>query len=147
MQPSGPKISWITKYPGTKYTDDRVSDNDLIMYRLADALLMRAEAYAGLNDIANAKKDLDAVRQRAGIGDYSGTLDKSSIEKEILNERGREFFFENKRWFDLVRFHKGGTIDVYQYVPNLKGKTTPLFWPLNTTVLANNPNIQQTAGY
>ncbi|HWI90758.1 MAG TPA: RagB/SusD family nutrient uptake outer membrane protein [Flavisolibacter sp.] len=147
MQPSGPKISWITKYPGTKYTDDRVSDNDLIMYRLADALLMRAEAYAGLNDIANAKKDLDVVRQRAGIGDYSGTLDKSSIEKEIFNERGREFFFENKRWFDLVRFHKGGTIDVYQYVPNLKGKTTPLFWPLNTTVLANNPNIQQTAGY
>jgi starch-binding outer membrane protein, SusD/RagB family len=147
MQPSGPKVSWITKYPGTKYTDDRVSDNDLIVYRLADALLMRAEAYAGLDDIANAKKDLDAVRQRAGIGDYSGTLDKSGIEKEILNERGRELFFENKRWFDLVRFHKGGTIDLYQYIPNLKGKTTPLFWPLNTTVLANNPNIQQTEGY
>lgn len=147
MQPSGPKVSWITKYPGTKYTDDRVSDNDIIMYRLADVLLMRAEAYAGLNDVTNAKKDLDAVRQRAGIGDYSGSLDKPSIEKELLNERGREFFFENKRWFDLVRFHKGGTVNVYQYVPNLSGKTTPLFWPLNTTVMANNPNIQQTEGY
>jgi hypothetical protein len=147
MQPSGLKISWITKYPGTKYTDDRVPDNDIIIYRLADVLLMRAEAYAGLNDVINAKKDLDAVRQRAGIGDYLGTLDKNSIEKEILDERGRELFFENKRWFDLVRFHKGGTIDVYQYVPNLKGKTTPLFWPLNTTVLANNSNIQQTTGY
>jgi starch-binding outer membrane protein, SusD/RagB family len=147
MQLSGPKISWITKYPGTKYTDDRIADNDIIIYRLADALLMRAEAYAGLNDITNAKKDLDAVKERAGVGDYSGPLDKSSIEKEILDERGRELFFENKRWFDLVRFHKGGTIDVYNYVPNLKGKTTPLFWPLNTTVLANNSNIQQTAGY
>lgn len=147
MQPSGPKVSWITKYPGTKYTDDRVSDNDIIMYRLADVLLMRAEAYAGLNDVPNAKKDLDAVRQRAGIGDYSGALDKPSIEKELLNERGREFFFENKRWFDLVRFHKGGTVNVYQYVPNLSGKMTPLFWPLNTTVMANNPNIKQTDGY
>lgn len=147
MQPSGPKVSWITKYPGTKYTDDRVSDNDLIMYRLADVLLMRAEAYAGVNDVTSAKTDLDAVRLRAGIGEYSGTLDKPSIEREILNERGREFFFENKRWFDLVRFHKGGTINVYQYVPNLSGKTTPLFWPLNTTVFANNPNISQTDGY
>lgn len=147
MQPSGPKISWITKYPGTKYSDDRIADNDIIVYRLSDALLMRAEAYAGLNDIINAKKDLDVVKQRAGIGEYAGSMDKGSIEREILDERGREFYFENKRWFDLVRFHKGGTIDVYQYVPNLKGKTTPLFWPLNTTVLANNTNIQQTAGY
>jgi starch-binding outer membrane protein, SusD/RagB family len=147
MQASGPKISWITKYPGTKYSDDRIPDNDIIVYRLADILLMRAEAYAGLNDITNAKNDLDAVRQRAGIGEYTGTADKASIEKEILDERGRELFFENKRWFDLVRFHKGGTINVYTYVPNLQGKTTPLFWPLNTTVLANNSNITQTEGY
>jgi len=147
MQPSGPKISWITKYPGTKYSDDRIPDNDIIIYRLADVLLMRAEAYAGLNDITNAKKDLDAVKERSGIGEYTGPFDKTNIEKEILDERGRELFFENKRWFDLVRFHEGGTIDVYQYVPNLKAKTTPLFWPLNSTVLANNPNIEQTAGY
>ena len=56
-------------------------------------------------------------------------------------------FFENKRWYDLVRFHKGGTIDVYNYVPQLIGKTTPLFWPLNTTVLANNKLLEQTTGY
>lgn len=147
MQASGPKISWITKYPGTKYSDDRIPDNDIIIYRLADVLLMRAEAYAGMNDVTNAQNDLNIIRQRAGIGDYTGTADKASIEKEILDERGRELYFENKRWFDLVRFHKGGTINVYEYVPNLKGKTTPLFWPLNTTVLANNSNITQTDGY
>jgi hypothetical protein len=147
MQSSGPKISWITKYPGTKYSDDRIADNDIVVYRLADILLMRAEAYAGMNDIVNAKSDLDAVKQRAGIGEYSGPADKASIEKEILDERGRELYFENKRWFDLVRFHKGGTVDVYDYVPNLKTKSTPLFWPLNTTVFANNSNIVQTEGY
>ncbi len=147
MQPTGAKISWITKYPGTKYSDDRIPDNDIIIYRLADILLMRAEAYAGINDLPNAKNDLDAVRERAGTGVYTGPMDKLSIEKEILNERGRELYFENKRWFDLVRFHKAGVIDVYDYVPNLKGKTTPLFWPLNTTVFANNPNIIQTDGY
>jgi len=29
----------------------------------------------------------------------------------------------------------------------LVGKTTPLFWPLNTTVLANNSKLVQTQGY
>lgn len=146
-QASGPKISWITKYPGTKYADDRISDNDLIIYRLADLLLMKAEAYAGLNNMANAIDYLNKVRVRAGIGNYTGATTKTAVEKEILDERERELFFENKRWFDLVRFHKGGTIDVYTYVPNLVGKTTPLFWPVNTTVLANNSKITQTQGY
>lgn len=147
MYPSGPKISWITKYPGTVYADDRYADNDIIIYRLADLYLLKAEAYAELGDFANSKKYLDLVKTRAGINAYDGAMSKQAIEKEILDERGRELFFENKRWFDLVRFHKGGIIDVYNYVPNLKGKTTPLFWPVNTTVLANNPNMTQTEGY
>ena len=146
-QNSGPKISWITKYPGTKYADDRISDNDIIIYRLADLLLMKAEAYAALDNTSLAIENLNKVRNRAGTGDYAGGTDKVSVEKEILDERGRELFFENKRWYDLVRFHKGGTIDVYSYVPNLSGKTTPLFWPLNTTVLANNNLLEQTQGY
>lgn len=146
-QSSGPKISWITKYPGTKYSDDRISDNDLILYRLSDVFLMKAEAYAGLNNTTQAIEYLDKVRIRAGNGNYTGSTDKAAVEKEILDERGRELFFENKRWYDLVRFHKGGTIDVYTYVPNLVGKTTPLFWPLNTTVLANNDLLKQTEGY
>lgn len=146
-QASGPKISWITKYSGTKYTDDRVADNDIIMYRLADVFLMKAEAYAALDQTDLAIGYLNKVRLRTGNGDYTGATDKATVEKEILNERGRELFFEQKRWYDLVRFHKGGTINIYTVVPNLVGKTTPLFWPLNTTVLANNGLIKQTEGY
>lgn len=146
-QSSGPKISWITKYPGTKYPDDRISDNDILIYRLSDIFLLKAEAYAALNNTSDAITYLNKVRARTGNGDYTGATDKVTVEKEILNERGRELFFENKRWFDLVRFHKGGTINVYTYVPNLVGKTTPLFWPLNTTVLANNNQLIQTDGY
>ncbi len=146
-QASGPKISWITKYPGTKYADDRVSDNDIIMYRLADIYLLKAEAYAALNNTAQAIVYLNKIRARAGTGTYNGATDKASVEKEILDERGRELFFENKRWYDLVRFYKGGTLNIYTYIPNLVGKTTPLFWPLNTTVLANNNQLTQTDGY
>ena len=141
------KISWITKLPGTKYADDRVADNDVIMYRLGEIFLMAAEAYAGINNTTKAIEYLNKTRGRAGIGNYAGATDKASVEKEILDERGRELFFENKRWYDLVRFHKGGTIDVYTFVPNLVGKTTPLFWPLAANVLANNGQLLQTDGY
>jgi starch-binding outer membrane protein, SusD/RagB family len=141
------KISWITKLPGNKYADDRVSDNDIIVYRLGEIYLMEAEAYAGISNTTKAIEYLNKTRNRAGIGNYTGGTDKTSVEKEILDERGRELFFENKRWFDLVRFHKGGTINVYTYVPNLVGKTTPLFWPLAANVMANNGQLQQTEGY
>ena len=141
------KISWITKLPGNKYADDRFSDNDIIMYRLADAYLMAAEAYAGIDNTTKAIEYLNKTRVRAGIGNYAGATDKASVEKEILDERGRELFFENKRWYDLVRFHKGGTINVYTYVPNLVGKTTPLYWPLAANVMANNGELIQTEGY
>lgn len=146
-QADGPKISWITKYPGTKYVDDRVPDNDLIMYRLADIFLMKAEAYAALGQTGPAIDYLNKVRVRTGNGDYTGATDKAAVEKEILDERGRELYFEHKRWYDLVRFYKGGTIDIYTYIPNLVGKNTPVFWPLNLTVLANNDLIEQTEGY
>lgn len=144
-QSTGPKVAWITKYSGTKYTDDRVSDNEIIIFRLADLLLMKAEAYAALGNTAQALTNLNKVKARAGLSNYNGS--GKALEKEILDERGRELFFENKRWYDLVRFHKGGTIDVYTLVPNLVGKKTPLFWPLNTTVLGNNNLLKQTEGY
>jgi hypothetical protein len=140
-------IAWITKFPGIKYSDDRFPDNDVIIYRWADMLLLRAEARAALGNSAACVQDLNLIRARAGNPNYAGPTDKLSLEREVLNERGRELFFENKRWFDLVRFHSGGTINVYTFVPNLVGKTTPLFWPLNATVLANNTKLKQTTGY
>lgn len=146
-QPAGPRIAWITKYPGTKYSDDRVSDNEVIMYRLADLYLLKAEAHAALGNNIEAVTSLNRVRARAGIGDYAGPTTRVLLEQEILNERGRELYFENKRWYDLVRFHKGGTLDIYKYIPNLIGKKTPLFWPLNTTVLGANSSLTQTEGY
>ncbi|QQL50300.1 RagB/SusD family nutrient uptake outer membrane protein [Mucilaginibacter ginkgonis] len=141
------KNAWITKLPGNKYTDDRISDNDVIMYRLADVYLMEAEAYAGINNTAQAINYINKVRTRAGIANYAGATDKATVERAVFDERGREMFFENKRWYDVVRFHYGGTINAYNYVPNLKGKTTPLFWPLSPTVLAANSALTQTTGY
>ncbi|GAB3708418.1 RagB/SusD family nutrient uptake outer membrane protein [Spirosoma flavus] len=139
-------VAWPNKFRGTLYAEDRIADDDVIIYRLADIILLKAEALAALGRSADALVELNKVRKRAGISDFTAT-DKKILEKEILDERGRELFNENKRWWDLVRFHKGGTINIYDVVPNLKGKTTPLYWPVATRVLALNSKIKQTEGY
>lgn len=137
---------WPNKFRGTQYADDRISDSDIIIYRLSDMLLLKAEAYAALNQPENALKCLNKVRERAGIPLFTEN-NKVLLEKEILDERGRELFHEMKRWWDLVRAHKSGVINVYEYVPNLKGKNTPLYWAVHTNVMAKNPKIEQTTGY
>lgn len=146
LQDGAPVFTWPNKFRGTAYADDRIAEDDIIVYRLADLLLLKAEAYAALGQLPQALNALNQVRDRAGIPAINAS-DKNTIEKAILDERGRELFHENKRWWDLVRAHKSGVIDVYQLVPNLSGKNTPLYWPVHIRVLALNPEIEQTEGY
>lgn len=140
------KNYWPNKFIGTKYSDDRIPDSDFIIYRLSDLLLLKAEAYAALGQIPDALINLNKVRTRAGIPAYTETT-KALVEREILDERGRELFSEMKRWADLVRAHKSGVVDIYQYIPNLRGKTTPIYWAVHTNVLAKNSQLVQTTGY
>ena len=136
-----------TKFRGTVFNAEREYDDDIIVYRLGGLLLLKAEAYAALNELENAVAALNRIRNRAGIGNYEGPMNKEAIEREILDERGRELFLELKRWNDLVRFHHAGTIDIYDYVPQLNGKNIPLYWPISDEVIVLNENIEQTEGY
>lgn len=143
-------ITVFNKYRGTWWADndDRYYDDDLIMYRFGDVLLMKAEALAAKGEIEQAVTALNRTRNRAGIGDYTGSMDKQSVEEEILQERWRELNGELKRWWDLIRFHFGGTINIYEEVPNLNGKSGyPLYFPVNQNILDINPLIEQTEGY
>ena len=142
-------IGWFdNKMRGTESAGDRAYDNDIVVYRLAEMILFKAEAHAALGETGPAVAQLNLVRNRAGIGDYSGAMDKDAVEVEILDERFRELYLERKRWHDLVRFHYGGTINVYDVVPNLSGKTgMPLFIPIPPSDMALNDKLEQTEGW
>ena len=78
------------------YTDQ---DNDFVVFRLGDVYLMRAEANLRSGNTAAALTDVNVVRKRAGMPDFSTlTLD------DMLAERGREIAWEYFRRQDLIRF-------------------------------------------
>lgn len=137
------------KFRGTQYTKDRYYDNDIVVYRLADAHLLKAEllAYQGGASVNKAISLMNITRNRAGIGDYKGETDQKSVLKAILDERFLELCFELKRWPDLMRAHAAGTINIYEEVPNLNGKSTPLYFPISLTMRDYNENLTQTEGY
>ena len=137
------------KFRGTVYTDDRYYDNDIVVYRLGEVKLLKAEllCYLGGENVQKAIDSMSFTRNRAGIGAYKGSTEQKIVQKEILDERGRELCFELKRWPDLMRAHYAGTIDIYNYVPNLVGKTTPLYFPILRKMIDLNPNLKQTDGY
>ena len=91
-------------------------DANWIIYRLSDMLLIMAEALierAQGDDFDKAFALIDIVNKRANDavnGTRSSTLKKSdyidskaAMEELLLDERQREFLFEGKRWYDLVR--------------------------------------------
>lgn len=140
-------LTCFNKFRGSMH-EDRYFDNDIIVYRYADIVLLKAEALAALGRIPEAVEELNKTRSRAGLAAYAGPMDQNSVEREILEERWRELFVELKRWPDLVRFHKGGTINIYDEVPNLSDKEGyPLYSPVSQAVLDNNDLIEQTEGY
>lgn len=100
----------IWKYMGWNNINLRSANESYanwIVYRFADILLMKAEA---LNQLDRGSEALDLVRiirnrARALIAteENPDPTDKRAIADYILEERAREFAYEGKRWYDLLR--------------------------------------------
>ena len=80
-------------------------DANWIIYRYADILLMKAEALIELDQYGEANNLIGETLIRAGMP-YVPSFDKEILRQELLDERGREFLLEGKRWFDLLRAAK-----------------------------------------
>lgn len=123
----------------TAYSDGQLQDNDIVLFRYADALLMRAEAMLRLG--AKSAPDLDAVRARVGLSPVEATLDN------ILKERLLELMWEGSRRQDLIRFDKFGK--AYDIRPQLDGESTgyTTVFPIPQTVLDLNSTMTQNPKY
>jgi starch-binding outer membrane protein, SusD/RagB family len=122
----------------------------LMVFRLAEQFLVRAEARAQQNNIGGAQEDLDKIRTRAGLPDTKAS-DIASLLAAVLNERQVEFFTElGHRWLDLKR--TGSLNTVMSSVTPLKaggGQWQPYqtLYPVYFNDIQKNPNLSQNDGY
>lgn len=146
---------WSQGYKSVKYfviredfINGRNQSNDLPIFRLADMLLLKAEAIVrGAQPTNNqtAQSLFNQIRSYVNAPTISGT---PSLE-DIYQERGRELFDENWRRNDMIRY--GHFEDEYGF--HRRGFPTARFdkecrvFPIPQDVLNKNTSWKQNAGY
>ena len=123
----------------TSHSDGRQPDNDIVLFRYADAMLMKAEAKVRNGEDGSA--ELNEVRSRVGMPYREATLEN------ILEERLLELVWEGWRRQDMVRFglyHK--SYDQRTQLPDEENGYTTVF-PIPQKSIDLNPRLQQNRGY
>lgn len=123
----------------TAYSDGRQVDNDIVLFRYGDALLMKAEAKVRNGE--DGSIELNAIRDRVSMPHVESTLNN------ILKERLLELVWEGWRRQDLIRFGKY-TKAYDQRIPIENENTgfTTVF-PIPQKCLDLNKNLKQNKGY
>jgi len=140
----------IKFYPNpTEYAEhDRSLSNDVPIFRYADILLTKAEAILRGATATNNDTPQSLFNQiRSYV--HAPQLDHAPSLQELLDERGREFFDENWRRNDMIRF---GTFESdygfhKQGFPNAKFDKFRRIFPVPQDVLNENTNWTQNTGY
>jgi len=150
------KTDWIlttqldtsTFYSPYKYRNISTNTTDpeyLIALRAGEQYLIRAEANAHLNNFSQAVNDLNIIRNRAGLGNYSGTMDQNAILMAILHERQVELFTEwGNRYNDLKRT---GVLNTVNQAIKPAWKSTSVLLPIPQSDINADPNLKQNPGY
>lgn len=123
----------------TAYSDGRQVDNDIVLFRYGDALLMESEAKVRNGEDGSA--ELNAIRQRAGMPLVEANLDN------ILKERLLELVWEGWRRQDLIRFDK--FTKAYDQRTPIDGEETGFttVFPIPQKCLDLNKSYKQNYGY
>lgn len=136
---------------GEKSHNTKFPDTDFFLMRAAEAYLTFAEADARLNGgttTAEGTAAVNAVRTRA----HATTLPSFNLE-QLLNEWGREFYFEGRRRTDLIRHGKFGGSNNYawQWKGGVKAgvnfSADLNLFAIPDTDLNANPNLKQNTGF
>ncbi|MBS1745843.1 MAG: RagB/SusD family nutrient uptake outer membrane protein [Bacteroidetes bacterium] len=144
-----------------KHPNNWSSGDHVYLLRLADIILLKAEAQNELGDPAAAAITLNEVRNRVHLSTVIATS-QSQMRSAIINERQLELAFEGQRWDDLKRFGIAVSVmnglDEKQYTCNDGNASTPtsinynlttatLLLPIPLLEMQANPSLIQNPGY
>lgn len=98
-----------------------------IFYRYADILLMKAEALNQQNKPLDASRLVKTIRTRASAIDIEAmdSTSQASMTAFILQERQREFAFEGKRWYDVLRNAKRNNYEGLSLILDMAAVSIP----------------------
>ena len=131
------------------------SDIDFPLFRLAEVYLIYAEAVlrGGTGgDAGTALNYINALRTRA-YGNNSGNITVGQLTTDfVLDERGRELYYETFRRTDLIRYGKFTTSAyLWAWKGGVEAGTAVAdkynVFPIPSTDLSSNPNLKQNSGY
>lgn len=138
---------FINKYRNTT----EPSSQNYIFIRLADIILLRAEALNETGDLQGAADLVNMIRERVDLDPIDATS-YDQMKLAIEKERRLELAFEGHRWFDLKR--TGRAIEVMSEVKGPGGESldypideNKLLWPIPQSELDNNTKLVQNPGY
>jgi hypothetical protein len=128
---------------------------NIMLLRLADVILLRAEALNQLGNTGEAITLLNQVRARVELAPTTATS-KADVAKAILDERRLELFMENSRYWDLKRYYNDDAAFV-QYLNSLtesdgtsleyKATLNNIFMPIPQKEMDINEYLVQRPGY
>lgn len=128
-------------YTGVDYQG---GPGDMYLFRLAEAYLLRAEAYYWLGDYAKAADDVNTIRKRAHCSILFNASQMSGIEglDLIMDERARELMYEEFRHVELVRvsYIKANKEGTYESPKSLADESSNSYWWHRVTTYNNYYN-------
>ena len=139
------------KYPLYMDEDEGQMESDYVEIRLAEVYYTLAECKFRDGDTDGAARLLNDVRERnypeADFQDYAYAPEGpvTLTEAELLDEWGREFFFEGRRRTDLIRFGKFCTGTWWDKQPDADNHTE--IFPLHKNTVDADPELKQNPGY
>ena len=126
------------------YNNGRDQSNDLPIFRYADVLLMKAEAMVRAGQ-SGAMELVNQVRTYA----KANPLTAEPTLEQIYNERAVEFFDENWRRNDMIRFghYEDEFFPRYKNFPDANFDKRHRIFPITQSMLDLNPGWEQNPGY
>jgi hypothetical protein len=128
---------------------------NVILLRLADIILLRAEALNQIGNTGEAITLLNQIRERVQLPPTTATS-KSEVALAILKERRLELVVENNRYYDLRRYYNNDAA----FIQHINSQTDSegnsfgvqtsvgkVYIPIPQAEIDVNPNLVQNPGY
>ncbi len=151
-----PVVKYSNRNSDGTLPPSNIAYTDFPLFRLGEIYLNYAEAVlrgGSGGDNATALQLVNNLRKRGYNGDSAATLTAGELDLDyILDERGREFFYEGQRRTDLVRYNKlSGSSYIWPWKGSVSegrsiGEYLNIF-PIPADDIGANENLQQNTGY